>query len=144
MGDAADYELLKQAGILEAPSVVLTTHDDAMNIYLASYCRNLNPELRVVSRITHERNLEAIHRAGADLVLTYASLGTEAILSILQGKELIMLGEGVDLFSMALPPNHYHGKTLVETGIGERTGLNVIAIQHNGTVDSNVSASTDA
>lgn len=141
IGDAADYELLTRAGIMEAPSVVLTTNDDAMNIYLASYCRNLNPELRVVSRITHERNLEAVHRAGANLVLSYASLGTEAVLSILQGKELIMLGEGVDLFSVALPES-LCGKTLAETGIGERTGLNVIAIQHNGTVRSNMSAST--
>ena len=140
-GDAADYELLKRAGVLEAPSVLLTTNDDAMNIYLASYCRNLNPELRVVSRITHERNLEAIHRAGADFVLSYASLGMEAVFSILQGKEFIMLGEGVDLFSMALPRSLY-GKPLAETGIGARTGLNVIAIQHNGEVRTNPPAST--
>ena len=48
------------AGILEAASVLLTTNDDAMNIYLAVYCRRLNPNLRIVSRITHERNVEAI------------------------------------------------------------------------------------
>ncbi len=141
-GDAADYELLKRAGVLEAPSVLLTTNDDAMNIYLASYCRKLNPELRVVSRITHERNLEAIHRAGADFVLSYASLGKEAVLSILQGKDLIMLGEGVDLFSVPLPRSLF-GKTLAETGIGALTGLNVIAIQHNGEVHTNPSASTE-
>ncbi len=141
-GDAADYEVLKKAGIMDAPSVLLTTNDDAMNIYLASYCRNLNPELRVISRITHERNLEAIHRAGANLVLSYASLGIEAVLSILQGKELIMLGEGVDLFSVVLPRT-LHGKPLAETGIGERTGLNVIAVQHNGEVRTNLSASTE-
>ena len=140
-GDAADYELLKQAGVLEAPSVLLTTNDDAMNIYLASYCRNLNPELRVVSRITHERNLEAIHRAGADFVLSYASLGMETVFSILEGKELIMLGEGVDLFSVTLPRSLY-GKPLAETGIGARTGLNVIALQHNGEVRTNLPAST--
>ena len=140
-GDAADYELLKRAGVLDAPSVLLTTNDDAMNIYLASYCRNLNPELRVVSRITHERNLEAIHRAGADFVLSYASLGVEAVFSILQDKELIMLGEGVDLFSVALPQSLY-GKPLAETGIGARTGLNVIALQRNGEIRTNLSAST--
>ncbi len=140
-GDAADYEVLKQAGVLEAPSVLLTTNDDAMNIYLASYCRNLNPGLRVVSRITHERNLGAIHRAGADFVLSYASLGMEAVFSILQGKELVMLGEGVDLFSVALPRSLYR-KSLAETGIGARTGLNVIAIQHQGEVRTNLSAST--
>ncbi len=140
-GDAADYELLKRAGVMEAPSVMLTTSDDAMNIYLTSYCRKLNPELRVVSRIKHERNLDAIHRAGADFVLSYASLGKEAVFSILEGKELIMLGEGVDLFLVTLPRSLY-GKPLSETGIGARTGLNVIAIQHNGEIRTSPPAST--
>ncbi len=65
-GDAADRETIERAGIGRAASVLLTTNDDAMNIYLAVYCRKLNPDLRIVSRITHERNVEAIHRAGAD------------------------------------------------------------------------------
>src|SRR5690606_37412046 len=103
-GDAADFDVLREAGLLEAPSVLLTTHDDAMNIFLASYCRRLNPELRIVSRVSHERNVESIHRAGADFVLSYASLGVSAVQSILYGKELVVLGEGFDLFSVPLPP----------------------------------------
>ncbi len=140
-GDAADYYLLERAGIMEAPSVLLTTNDDAVNIYLASYCRKLNPTLRIVSRITHARNIEAIHRAGADFVLSYDSLGVAAAFSILQGRELIVLGEGVDLFSLALPAS-LHGKALAETGIGARTGLNVLAIQQDGALITNPPAST--
>jgi Trk K+ transport system NAD-binding subunit len=55
IGDAADREALMSAGLDKAPTVVLTTNDDATNIYLAVYCRRLNPELRIVSRITHEK-----------------------------------------------------------------------------------------
>ena len=65
--------------------MLLTTNDDAMNIYLAVFCRKLNPDLRIVSRITHERNVEAIHRAGADFVLSYTSLGVESIMSLVNG-----------------------------------------------------------
>ena len=75
-----------------------------MNIYLAVYCRRLNPALRIVSRITHERNVEAIHRAGADFVLSYTTLGVEAVMSLLRGYELVVLGEGVELFSIPVPP----------------------------------------
>ena len=50
IGDAADLKLLMGAGLADAPSVLLTTNDDAMNIYLAVYCRRLNPELRVISQ----------------------------------------------------------------------------------------------
>ncbi len=140
-GDAADYYLLDKAGVLQAPSVVLTTNDDAVNIYLASYCRKLNPDIRIVSRITHERNVEAIHRAGADFVLSYASLGTEAVFSIIKGKELIVLGEGINLFSVPTPRS-LQGKALADTGIGAQTGLTVIALQENGEVTTDLSAST--
>jgi len=136
IGDAADREVLMGAGLREAPSVILTPNDDAMNIYLAVYLRRLNPELRIVSRITHERNIEAIHRAGADFVLSYASLGAEYVLSLAQGHELVMLGEGVELFAVPLPPA-LDGQTLAESGIASRTGLNLIGIQQNGRVVTN-------
>ncbi len=137
IGDAADRTVLEHAGLAEAPAVLLTTNDDAMNIYLAVYCRRLNPDLRIVSRITRERNLEAIHRAGADFVLSYASLGVETIYSSLVGRESVVLGETLDLFHLPVPPS-LSGQTLAESGIGARTGLNVIAIRNNGHVTTNI------
>ncbi len=141
-GDAADYDRLCEAGLLDAPSVVLTTNDDAMNVYLASYCRKLNPELRIVSRITHDRTLGAIHRAGADFVLSYATLGGQAVLSTLRGQELLVLGEEVDVFSVPTP-TALHGKSLAETGIGAKTGLTVIALHRDGEVTTDLSAETE-
>jgi voltage-gated potassium channel len=127
-GDAADRRLLDRAGIVNAASVLLTTNDDAMNIYLAVYCRRLNPDVRIVSRVTHERNVEAIHRAGADFVLSYTTLGIEAVMSILKGNPPVLLGEGVELFSLRVPPS-LAGRPLKDSGIGSRTGLSVVALQ---------------
>jgi Trk K+ transport system NAD-binding subunit len=132
-GDASDYSLLHDAGIDKAPSVLLTTNEDAINVYLTSYCRRLNPDLRIVSRITHERNLDAIYRAGADFVLSYATLGIDAIISILKNNDLVVLGEGVDLYTRPVPSS-LHGTTLSESGIGARTGLNVVAVKTDGHV----------
>ncbi|MES3628891.1 MAG: NAD-binding protein [Longimonas sp.] len=126
-GDASDYSLLDEAGIQNAPSVLLTTHDDAVNIYLASYCRRLNERLRIVSRIVHRRNMEAIHRAGADFVLGYAMLGIESVWAVLMDKELVVMGEGLDLFTREVPPSLHH-KTLAESDIGAQTGLTVVAV----------------
>ncbi len=140
VGDASDRATLMGAGLTEAPSVLLTTNDDAMNVYLAVYCRRLKPDLRIVSRITHERNLEAIHRAGADFVLSYSSLGAEAAISLIEGHELVILGEGVDLFLVGLPAS-LAGKTLAETGIGSRTGMSVVAIQQDGRLVTHLHAS---
>lgn len=141
IGDAADRDVLLRAGLAEAPSVLLTTHDDGVNIYLAVYCRRLNPDLRIVSRITHQRNVEAVHRAGADLVLGYDSLGVESALSILERRELLVLGGGLDLFRVPLPDS-LAGMSLAEGGIGARTGLTVVAVEAGGRLVTNPRPST--
>ncbi len=140
-GDAADRESLEGAGINMAASVLLTTNDDAMNIYLAVYCRRLNRDLRIVSRITHERNVEAIHRAGADFVLSYTTLGIEAVMSLLRGHEPVLLGEGVELFAVPVPPS-LANKPLRESAIGSRTGLSVVALKHAQTMATQLTVET--
>lgn len=140
-GDAADRHVLMSAGLEETPTILLTTHDDATNIYLAVYCRRLNPNTRIVSRITHKHNVEAVHRAGADLVLGYDSLGVESILSVLQRRELLFLGGGLDIFSVPVPES-LAGRSLAEGGIGARAGLAVIAVQTDRGIITNPIAST--
>jgi len=140
-GDAADRETIERAGIGRAASVLLTTNDDAMNIYLAVYCRKLNPGVRIVSRITHQRNLEAIHRAGADFVLSYSSLGIDSIMSLVTGDAPVILGEGVRLFEVRVPPS-LDGKPLAQTGIGSQTGLSVVAMETHGSLTTQLTAET--
>jgi Trk K+ transport system NAD-binding subunit len=142
VGDAAELEVVTAAGIADAPSVVLTTNDDATNIFLSLYCRRLNPEARIVSRINDEWNLEAIHRAGADFALSHGSLAAKSMLSTLQGSDLVIFGEGADLFVERVPRS-LEGKTLAESGIGARTGLNVIAVHAGGESITNPPATTE-
>jgi len=141
IGDAADRATIDRAGIGEVSAVALTTNDDAQNIHLAVYCRRLRPQLNIVSRVTRERNIEAIYRAGADFVLSYASLGREYITAYLLGREPVMVGEGADFYSVKVPPA-LAGKTLAESGIGAQTGLVVIAIETDLETLSNPPAST--
>ena len=140
-GDASDVERLEEAGLMETSSVLITGHDDAMNVYLTAYCRKLNPDLRIVSRITHHRTLGTIHRAGADFVLSYASLGAQAVMSVLRGNELLVLGEDLDVFTVPAPRSLL-GKTLAETEIGARTGLTVIGLDRDGEVATDLTADT--
>ena len=128
VGDAANLDIMKAAGIGKAPSILLTTHDDPTNVFLSVYSRRLNPDARILTRVTHERSVGAIHRAGADFVLSYASFGVQTVYSIAIGKELTMIGEGVDLFYVPIPES-LEGKTLEEARIAPLTGLNVIAVQ---------------
>lgn len=142
IGDASDIDIMKEAGLEKAPSVVLTANDDAMNIFLAVYCRRLNPAIHIVSRINHERNLYAIHRAGADSVLSYTTLGVRSLLGFVLGSESGFVGEGVDLIIVPVP-KQLAGKRLRDANISEKTELNVIAVQFpDGRVES-AAASTE-
>jgi len=126
-GSAADINTLMQAGIKKAPSVIITTHDDPTNIYLTIYCRRLCPDIQIISRANLERNISRLHTAGADLVMSYASMATNTILNLLKPDELLMLAEGLNIFRVAVPPS-YVGKSLAECQIRTQTGCNVIAI----------------
>ena len=127
-GDAANRQLIERAGVGRAGSVLLTANDDDVNIYLAVYCRRLNPDVRIVSRIA--RGGESIHRAGADFVLSDATIGVEAVMSLLDGHEPVLFGEGVRLFTVGVPAA-LAGRPLSDSGIGSRTGMSVIAV-HRG------------
>lgn len=128
IGSAADLEVLKRAGIDDAPSVLVTTNSDAINIYLTIYCRKLRADVQIISRATLERNVSTLHRAGADFVMSYASLGAGTILNVLEQGDVVMLAEGLDVFRYPAS-KRVVGRSLRQTHIREETGCSVIALQ---------------
>ena len=125
-GDAAELDILRQAGIDSAPSVIVTTNDDNMNIYLTIYCRSLRPDLQIITRATLDRNVSQLHQAGANLVMSYATLGASAVINYLQDVQEVMVAEGLNIFRMPVPAT-LAGKSLRGSGIREKTGCNVLA-----------------
>ncbi len=130
-GDAAEREVLEAAGINEAQAVLVTTHDDDTSVYLTIYIRRLRPEIQIVSRARLARNVSTLHRAGADFVLSYASMGADAIMNLLQRSNILMVSEGLDAFEVQTPPT-LAGKTLSESDIRGQTGCTVVALEQNG------------
>jgi hypothetical protein len=45
-----------------------------------------------------ERNISKLHTAGADLVMSYASLAANMILNLLKPEGVLMLADGLDVF----------------------------------------------
>ncbi len=139
VGDAAEIEILKAAGLDRATTVAVTTHDDDMNVYLTLYCRRLKPGLQILSRATLDRNVSTLYRAGADIVLSYASMGANAIFNLLRRRDLVLLGEGLDVFQVATP-TALVGRTLAQAGIRESSRCNVLAIVRDGKTMASPSA----
>lgn len=136
VGSAADINTLLHAGIEETPSVFITTHDDHTNIYLTIYCRKLRYDVQIISRATLDRNINKLYAAGADLVLSYASMGANSIFNILKPNEFLTLSEGLNVFRVPMPSQLVE-ITLGESKIRATTGCNVVAINTRGTLDIN-------
>jgi Trk K+ transport system NAD-binding subunit len=127
-GSAARIEVLEEAKIREASTVIITTGQNDTNIYLTIYCRKLCPDIQIISRANSERNISTLHRAGADFVVSYASMGANIIFNLLKHSDILMVAEGLNIFRIELP-EHLEGRSLVESEIRERSGCSVIAIQ---------------
>jgi len=131
LGDANDINTLKKAGIDNAHSVIISTNQDDINIYLTIYCRHLRPNIHIVARSTLERNVSSLHRAGADFVMSYATMGANAIFNIYEENDIIMIAEGLNIFSLKTP-SKIAGKSIIEADIRHKTGCNVIAFTKDG------------
>lgn len=130
-GSASDLEVLENAGINETPSIIITTHDDSLNIYLTIYCRRLRPDVQIISRASLDRNINTLHRAGANLVMSFSSLVTATILNLLQPQKMLMLSEGLHVFRTALSPK-LKNRALLDIRVRENTGCSVVAVRKKG------------
>ena len=139
VGDAADLAVLKEAGIDDAGTVVITTHDDDMNVYLAIYCRRLRPDITIVGRANLDRNVTTLYRAGADAVLSYASTGATAIWNHLRHNDTLLVAEGLNMFRRRVPPE-LAGRSLAEAHIRRDTGCNVVSVEVDGLMRGNPDA----
>lgn len=126
-GDAADLDVLQQAGLYDASGVVITTHDDDLNVYLTLYCHRLLPKLQVISRATSEHNVATLYRAGADSVLSYAAIGATAMWNKLGRSHRVVIAEGSELFTVPVP-RALNGTTLPDQTIFSRTGCHLVGM----------------
>lgn len=134
VGSAADLAVLERAGIRETSTIIITPRDDELNVYLTIFCRQLCPKIQIMSRATHERTVAGLHRAGADSVLSYNSMGVNAVMNLLQHNKILMVAEGLYLFELELPAE-LAGRTLADCAVRERTGCSVVAVRKEGKIE---------
>ena len=128
IGDATSRNLLLESGIEEAKGLIVTTNDDSTNIFLTLASRRQRPHMRIVARSNQEENVEQLYAAGADFVISNASVGANILNNVLEGKETIFLTEGIDVFRAPLPPSLV-GLSIAESQIRPKTGCSIVALE---------------
>jgi voltage-gated potassium channel len=73
--NASNDEALKEAGIMNAKSLVAALGSDADNLYVTLSAKSLKPDIFVVARIDNEESEAKLKRAGADRTMSPYGIG---------------------------------------------------------------------
>jgi Trk K+ transport system NAD-binding subunit len=86
VGDVLDSSVLERARAAEARALVLALDSDDSTLFATVIARDLAPEVPIIARVNHARNLDSIHRAGADYALSIADVSGQMLSAKLLGR----------------------------------------------------------
>ena len=140
-GDATKDDILLQAGLGRAKSLVTALTKESANVYVTLTARQLNPEIYIVARCDSMEHTQKLERAGANQVLfphMYGGLRmAQSVLrpSVVNFMDLAMRGDNTDLQMEQLTvaqDSEVAGKNLVDSQIRQRFNVIVIGIVKPG------------
>ena len=129
VGNVLDPSVLERAGIAEARAIVLALNSDDATLFATVISRDIAADVPVIARVNHARNLENIHRAGADYALSISDVSGEMLSSRLLGRSGRPRDERRSV--VRVPGSRFAGATIAD--IAERVaGAAVLAIERGG------------
>ncbi|MGZ4851785.1 MAG: potassium channel family protein, partial [Halobacteriota archaeon] len=142
VGSSTDMAILKQAGIAEASTLLVTVNSDMDAIYTTLVARKLNPQMDIVCRAIRPQAVEKLYQAGADYVLSQSIVAGQVLVKFLAprppGTQLreVLLSE--DMKVLEYPPGpSLVGRSLEHLRVRSRTGCTIVAITTNGATTPN-------
>ena len=88
-GNASDDEVLKEAGVNRASTLICALPSDADNLFIVLTARQMNPRLRIISRATEETSYKKLKLAGADNVILPEKIGGDHMASLVVVPDLV-------------------------------------------------------
>lgn len=140
IGDGADDDILKQAGIERAAGLVVTTGDDPTNLFVTISAHAINTKLIIVTRANDETTEPKLLRAGATHVISPYTISGRRIATQLLSPTLtdfldVVLHSGkLELWLEECTVHDgsaLHGRTVAEVDVRKRTGANVLAVRRH-------------
>jgi len=123
--------VLRAAGIEDARSVVLALPDDTATEFATLVIRDLNPDAEIVARAETAGAIQKTYRAGAEYVLSLATVSGRAIASEVLETEKILSVE-TQIECVRTTAAGLIGETLAGGRVRERTRSTVVAVERNG------------
>lgn len=138
LGNAANDDVLREAGIERAIGLVAAVNSDAENVFIVLSARGLKPSLSIVARANFEDSESKLRRAGADRVIDpYRISGRRMVTMMLRPEVADFLDEIAHASGIELLIDQVHlaatsplvGKTVgdVHALLFEKLGVTMLA-----------------
>jgi voltage-gated potassium channel len=115
-GDATTEEVLTEAGIANASALITTLPVDAENLYIVLTARQLNANLKIISRASDDHAVKKMKIAGADNVIMPDKIGGAHMATLI-------LSPDVKEFMDMISSQGFDGTTIQELTIKQATTL---------------------
>ena len=141
-GEAADDDILMEAGIERAAGLIAVVSTDADNVFITLTAKGLNPDVKVLARSSGATGTEIkLKRAGADKVISpYYIGGRRMAQSMIRPNVTDFIDLAMYTQDMALrleeilvsEKARLNGKTLIESNLRQNYNIIVIGIKRAG------------
>jgi len=133
VGDATNPETLASARVEDADTVALALPDDTTTEFATLVIRDTAPDTEIVARIEEDANVSKTYRAGADYVLSLATVtGRMSAARLLEGRDVLSVEQQVEVVRVEAPG--LVGRTLGDADVRETTDCTVMAIERDADV----------
>jgi voltage-gated potassium channel len=92
-GDATEEDVLLEAGVERARSLVTALPSDAANVFITLTSRNLNSEMQIIARGEFPSTQKKLIQAGANRVVLPAAIGAQRIANMITRPSIVELME---------------------------------------------------
>lgn len=138
-GDAASEEVLNMAQISKAQALITALPNDADNLYVVLTAREMNPNLRIISRASEFRSDLKLRRAGADNVIMPDRIGGQRMAKLVAQPDIVEFWEYVLLqrikdvslekINCSKMLGDFENKSIRNLGLREKTGANIVGLK---------------
>ncbi|MEF8782390.1 MAG: NAD-binding protein [Haloarculaceae archaeon] len=127
VGDATSRETLREAGIEEAGAIIVGLPDDSTSLLATVVARSLNPDVEIMVRVSDADATGKALSAGGDYVLSVPRVSARMVAKEILGEDVLAPASQIRL--IRVPATPFAGSTLADSGIYEKTGCRVIAVE---------------
>ena len=138
-GDATEDEILEQAGIKNAKSIISTMPEDADNLFVVLSARSLNPDIVIISRASCESADRKLHVAGVDHVVMPESIGGAHMAKLVSRSDVLEFLDHVSITGSSETnlevidyhelPDEFKNKSIMEMAVRKMVGANIVGFK---------------